>query len=324
MMGRVLQGVLAAAALAGLAAVPAVASTVRAGFEVAGTRVALADEAGEVNRLKITVPENASEVRFRDASSRIEAEGKRCAEQPGPAFRVDCRLDGEVFFEIGVDAGAGDDEITSDVAKQYGLKASSVHLAGGQGEDLIETAGAEDNVDPGTGEDTVRSGAGYDFISAGPQDDGPDSYDGGAQGATISYEERELPVRVRLDGLANDGAEGEGDSVRRTFGVTGGGAGDRMTGDHHRNYLFGGAGADRLRGRGEADAIVGEAGSDRIHAGKGDDWVLDRGTAGADFIDCGPGRDLYEADSRDEVIDCEIPLFGSRRDRAKSEIRSKR
>ena len=312
-------------ALAATVAVPASASTVRADYEATGTRVGLAEGADETNRLRVRVPDDAREIRFRDAASPIDPVGKRCERVRGRGFRADCELAGEFFFEVEVDAGAGDDSIKSAVAQRYRtFGAAVVFLYGGPGDDAIAAGEAEDTIDPGTGTDEVHSGGGYDFIAAGASDDGPDSYDGGRQGATVSYAEREAPVSVRLDGQANDGAVGEGDDVARTFGATGGTAGDALHGDRHPNYLFGGGGADRLRGRGNEDAIVGEAGSDRIFAGPGDDWVLDRGTGGVDVIDCGPGQDLYEADARDKTRRCEIPLFGPRAERTKSLVNAKR
>jgi hypothetical protein len=323
-MGRTTRSLLGSIALAAALAAPAIASTVRANPEATGTRIALADDEGETNRLRVGVSPGATEARFRDRTSAIRPRGNRCAEVPGPGSRVDCRLDGPIFFELDIDAGPGDDRVVSAVAERHGVKVSFVRLLGGSGADRLEAGEAEDTIDPGTGNDTVQAGGGYDFIVAGASDDGPDSYDGGAQGATISYAERDAPVRVRLDGAANDGAEGEGDNVLRAFGVTGGSAGERFAGDHHRNYLFGADGPDRLRGHGHSDAIVGEGGSDRIHAGTGDDWVLDRGTAGSDLIDCGPGRDLYEADARDDVVDCEIPLSGPKANRRAKLANAKR
>jgi hypothetical protein len=322
-MRLTLKSLLTASALAGAVATPAAASTVRATYEPTGTRVSLSDPSGERNLLTVSVPSQARRIRFRDTHSPIDVAGKRCTrERPS---RVHCPLEGELFFEVEIHAAGGNDRIASDVAARYReTTAAVVHLHGGPGDDRIIARAAEDTIVPGPGRDTVRSGRGYDFISGGPTEDGPDSFDGGRQGATISYAGRESPVSVELDGIANDGAAGEGDDVSRTFGATGGSAADKLIGDRHRNYLFGGADSDRLRGRSGADAVVGEAGSDRLLAGPGPDYVLDRGTAGVDTIDCGPGRDLYEADLRDEVTRCEVPLFGTRAKRAEAAAAAKR
>ena len=234
-------------ALLCLLAVPALASTVRADFEGSGTHVAFADDSGEPNRLDIVVPPQAGEIRFHDVASPIEPRGKRCEEVPIGTFRVDCALDGQLYFEVELDAGAGDDEITSDVDERYrGFKVSFVHILGGAGDDRIDSGQAEDTIEPGPGEDAVHAGGGYDLMAAGASDDGPDLYDAGSAGGTISYAEREQRTRVRLDGIANDGAAGEGDNVLRALGATGGSARDTFTGDEHRNYLFGGHGPDRL------------------------------------------------------------------------------
>lgn len=324
-MRRFLKSLMSGVSLAVLLAAPAAASTVRANPEPAGTAVKLVDSVGETNRLRMSVPREARKIRFRDARAPIEPVGQLCNEIEGPGSRVACELDGELFFEVDVEAGEGDDRITSEIAHRYGPeKVSFVRLQGGPGDDSIDAGAAEDTIVPGTGNDRVVAGTGYDFIAAGPDPDGPDFYDAGRQGGTISYVDRDEPVRVDLDGVANDGADGEGDDLVRTFGATGGSAGDRLFGDRHRNYLFGGDGPDRLRGRGDRDALVGEVGADRIFAGPGDDWVLDRGNAGIDVIDCGPGKDLYEADARDIVTRCEVPLFGPKAEQRSRAAAAKR
>lgn len=318
-MGRTMGTLLGTIALAALLAAPASGSTVRADFEATGTRVALVDKDGEANRLDLRVQPHAQDISFHDVASPIKAQGKRCEEVPVGTFRVDCLLEGPLFFEVEVDAGPADDEISSDIQMRYqGLKVAFVHLLGGEGDDRIDSGGAEDTIEPGPGEDFVLAGGGYDQIRAGSAPDGPDYYDGGPDGATINYAEREKPVSVVLDGLANDGASGEGDNAIRTFGAVGGGATDRLTGDHHRNWIFGGKGPDRLRAKSGDDAIMGDAGADSIHAGPGADFVLDGDSPGIDVIDCGPGRDLYEADPHDITSNCEIPLVGPRASKAKS------
>jgi hypothetical protein len=302
---------MAVASLAAALAAPAVASTVRADVDRPGTRVLLEDDAAEANQLAVRVPQLGREMRFRDVASPIDPQGKGC--RALDASRVECRLKGAAYFELAVEAGGGDDEISSDIAEVYrGRKMTFVHLHGGSGSDLIDAGPAEDTIIPGIGEDTVRAGGGYDFIGAGTAPDGPDFYDGGRGGATVSYSERDTRTYVDADGVADDGAVGEGDNVRRIFGASGGSARDVYVGDDHRNFLFGGGGPDRLRGRGDRDAIVGDSGADRIDAGPGADWVLDGGSAGADVIDCGPGNDFYEADPGDTVIACERSLVGPR------------
>lgn len=314
------KGLAGVMALSALFAASARATTVRAEHDGSSTSVALADGSAEANRLQVRLPAHAREIRIRDASNPILAEGRRCEQGPLGSFRVDCLLDGELYFELDLDAGGGDDEITSKVEARYpGFRASFVRILGGPGDDTIDTGRAEDTIDPGPGEDSVHAGPGYDFIVAGALDDGPDLYDGGPGGATISYAERTRPTSVLLDGLANDGALGEGDNVIGAFGATGGSARDTFTGDGHRNYLFGGRGPDRLRGRGGNDSIMGDAGADRINAGPGNDLVLDAGSPGVDIIDCGPGRDLYEADARDVTIDCEVSLAGGRAPKAEAQ-----
>ena len=83
------------------------------------------------------------------------------------------------------------------------------------------------------------------------------------------------------------------------------GGDDRLRGRGGDDLIYGGRGNDRLIGGAGLDVIEGGKGRDDIRAGGGGDFVYVRG-GGADTVRCGPGEDEVEADSRDELIGCEL------------------
>ena len=102
----------------------------------------------------------------------------------------------------------------------------------------------------------------------------------------------------------------------------GDGAGpDTINGTSSADEIRGFAGSDRLNGRGGndglhggtgADAISGGAGSDTINGGRGNDNIDSRDDASQDYVYCGPGYDVYNAEPQpgapqDFVADdCEV------------------
>jgi hypothetical protein len=86
--------------------------------------------------------------------------------------------------------------------------------------------------------------------------------------------------------------------------IFGRGGPDRIFGNGGQDRLDGGAGADRLYGGAGADRLRGGAGSDHLNGGPGPDLILARG-GGADFVNCGGGRDRARVDERDRVSNCE-------------------
>lgn len=123
-------------------------------------------------------------------------------------------------------------------------------------------------------------------------------------GARVAYLDLR-PLSVTLDGLANDGPAGRGDSIGP--GVDG---------------VFGGDGADTIAGNHRDNVLDGDNGSDGITAGAGDDVVTlatynDVGadavgleSRGADSVGCGSGRDMVFYDNSDSVLaDCELQVL---------------
>jgi hypothetical protein len=125
----------------------------------------------------------------------------------------------------------------------------------------------------GTGNDTIVGGPGRDALNGGP---GADSlHGGGAVDHSWDYRNRGTAVRVTLDGVADDGARGEGDNLASDVEVVEGGNGaDVLIGNRRRNAFRGGRGNDRLYGRGGDDCLQGDGGHDWIQAGDGSDRIL--------------------------------------------------
>jgi len=70
------------------------------------------------------------------------------------------------------------------------------------------------------------------------------------------------------------------------------------------DYLQDDDGADVIDGGPRADHIHTDSGRDRVQAGAGND-TIELLVAGADSIDCGPGRDSVRVDGVDRLRNCE-------------------
>lgn len=223
------------------------------------------------------------------------------------------------------DGQAGEhDNVNTDVEAVTGGAAGDT-ISGSDGPDVLDGAGGPDTLNGGGGDDTlVDSGgdAAADTMNGGDGDDsmsagaGPDTYNGGdGEDAVVDYVNRTQPVSVTLDGVADDGVAGEGDNVNSDVeDVTGGLAGDTLTGNDLDNELDGGPGNDTIAGGGGNDGLSGGAGRDTIDGGTGRDFL--DGGAGPDSLnsqdgatdrdECGGGTDSVKADGRDDVSgDCE-------------------
>jgi Ca2+-binding RTX toxin-like protein len=155
--------------------------------------------------------------------------------------------------------GAGDDTLTG------GAIANTIN--GGAGDDTL-SGGAED--------DTLNGDAGDDtFLSAAADDS--DVYNGGAGTDTMSYDGRTAAVEVSLDGVAEDGEDGELDNVKADVeDIIGGDGNDVLTGSASNNTITGGDGDDTIDGGAGNDTFVAAAtddGSDTFTGGLGVDTV---------------------------------------------------
>ena len=223
--------------------------------------------------------------------------GKRCS-ATAEATRIVCRV--RTLHATRWSLGDGDDRFDD------ALPDVEVVVHGGLGDDLIETR---------TGDYGLLSGGdGDDDIRAGRLDPGPMVGGAGAdrmQGGTVSYAGRSAGVSVTEDGIANDGAPGEGDNVVGVHEINGGEGGDTLSGTDGRDALDGGGGDDDLEGRAGPDALVGGGGADTLAGGAGNDTLSgytflnldDAGADGPGTLDGGPGADTVRGGPADDTID---------------------
>jgi Ca2+-binding RTX toxin-like protein len=246
-------------------------------------------------------------------------------------------LDGDDELDGGADGdflfgGAGDDDLEGG-AGDDDLGRTLVYDVDGLGSGSERAASVED------GDDRLDGGDGRDFLIAGPGDsrydtaeslamllqgivdrrlqspalNGSDRYVGGPGEDLVTYVNRDLPVSVTLDGLADDGSAGEGDFVDPDVDRVWGGArvdelvaapaGSLLFGDLGADRITGGPGPDRLSGGTDdsADAIAGHGGDDQIAGNAGDD-ALDGG-AGADLVFGGSGDDAVAGGPGDDRVE---------------------
>jgi len=158
---------------------------------------------------------------------------------------------------------------TKDGAVQCPLnKVSAISLLGGDGDDILYNATWIPAIlDGQSGSDTLYGGFGADELIGGSGTD------------TADYSYRTRALSVDLDGEADDGAAGEGDSVASDVeSIVGGSANDKLSGGPGPNRLSGGGGMDTIISRDSA----------------------------ADTVTCGNESDSVAADPADSVAaDCE-------------------
>lgn len=174
-------------------------------------------------------------------------------------------------------------------------------------------------VDAGDGDDDVTLTNGIFEFSGGSGADRLDA--AGATETIVSYLDHTAGVSVRVNGLADDGAPGEGDNVMGAITSIGGGSGDDnleagpvtrslsgasgddiLVGTPARNFLSGGAGNDQLLAGDGSDSLAGDEGADVLSGGGGLDEVTYGGVVplrlsigdGPDDGAAGEGDDIRE------------------------------
>ncbi len=162
------------------------------------------------------------------------------------------------------------------------------NVTGGSGADSITGDTLDNVIDGGPGQDTLKAGGGSD---------------------TVSYASYTVNVRVSLDGLDNDGATTENETLEGFENITGGSGNDTLTGDTGVNsiqggmgddsinggdgddlFLGGGMGDDTVRGGNGADTVVGGMGTDSLYGEGGDDTLYQANTTNATATDGSPDR----------------------------------
>jgi Ca2+-binding RTX toxin-like protein len=248
-----------------------------------------------------------------------------------------------------VNGGKGTDTLTGGRPPN-----TSTWLDGGPGNDTVNAVNG-DLIAGGAGNDTLNGGPQHDILVGGAGNDmelgnggddwfwedgecnfpcapnGADQLHGGGGLDRVEYTGRAAPVTVTIDGVANDGAAGEGDNVftdvedlRGGHGddtLTGSSIGNRIDGCYGSDSVNGGLGDDILGGDNEC---IGIAGSDTIHGDDGDDIIYGDSTlvnaddkpdqlfgdngddditggGAADAMNGGAGKDIFHA--KDGFVD---------------------
>jgi Ca2+-binding RTX toxin-like protein len=175
--------------------------------------------------------------------------------------------------------GAGHDVLTGVTAARYGS-----WLLGEAGDDTLAAQGA--------GLTFVHGGEGADRLSGGPGTDDRLLLDRPHLWWKEEFPptQRSGPVRLTVDGVADDGFPGEGDDLREGFDVlTGTPFADVIAGGATAELISGGEGADQLSGGGGEDTILGQGGDDAVDTRDG----------ARDTYACSQGDDLVRADALD-------------------------
>lgn len=187
-------------------------------------------------------------------------------------------------------------------------------LSGGAGADDVDGLTGDDVIDGGAGDDALSGGDGRDVFREGIDFNGADAISGGAGFEDhVDYTYREAPVRIEVDGVADDGEQAEGDDVGIDVEhITGGYGSDVIVGSAAANVLGGGdGGSDTLDGRGGSDTLLGGrgGGADVLSGGDGED-LLDGGR-GPDVLIGGAGRDRVDYATRTAALNVTLDGVGN-------------
>ena len=193
----------------------------------------------------------------------------------------DDTLDGSASnSQIGVDGGAGNDQLTGGSAADF--------LFGGDGDDVLEGGAGGDFLDGGTGQDDA-------------------SYAGSSEAVNINL----------ATGTAT-GGDATGDTLSGIDGLIGSDFDDTLVGfdfsdtnpgTAFTNNFSGGDGSDYIDGAGAADSLAGDAGNDTIIGGTGAD-TIDGGT-GDDTIHVAQGDTVTGGDGDDTFLLTDLNEAGS-------------
>jgi Ca2+-binding RTX toxin-like protein len=215
--------------------------------------------------------------------------------------------------------GAGNDVIRGDSADNT-LKGGGGNddIEGGPGADMIEGAGGEDGLRGGEGNDILGGNDGNDVLVG---DEGNDSLNGGAgndlmhggNGAddliggdgndSVDWADATSSVSVSINGINDDGRDGEHDNVFSDVeGANGGLADDHLVLGAGDGFIAGGPGNDYIDGGPGADSIEGKAGLDTV------DYSNRAGPVSVDVNS--PGGDGEAGENDDVFFDVEEIVGG--------------
>jgi Ca2+-binding RTX toxin-like protein len=291
--------------------------------QMSGSELRFVAGSGEVNNVTVT-PQLGQVYELRDAGATVSASAPCRAVG---ADRAVCPQSG--VQSLFVDVGDSADQVTVNFEK-------TATIAGGPGDDQLSGGGGDDVLHGGAGDDRLNGGNGDDSLDGGP---GADRLEGGNGSNTADYSGRSAGVTVTVDGVANDGEQGErddvagdvsnvlggsgDDTVSGVASVHGGPGSDRLSdgtylfGDdgndtlvalaNWRSYLEGGAGDDTLRGQAGADELSGDSGNDLVQGGPGADQMcgdtIDWFFWNHGYPEChGAGADRLEGGDGDDLM----------------------
>lgn len=285
-----LVGALSSAALVGVTSGPASAAGSATSVTVSSGTLVVTSAAGGDNRLVVSQPLVIGGTRYYyvtetgSVGSTVTTFGRTCLSVSPTQVRCPASA-----------VTAGYSISTSDGNDRVDLSDPLFALAG-----TVSTGDGSDTIVPGRGADSISGGTGVDLVT---------------------YENRTSaqPVTVTIDGVANDGAAGEGDNVRTDVeNVAGGASNDDLTGSTANNQLWGMAGddelegnlgIDRLTGGDGNDSMAGSGGSDLLWGGNGDDDLRGhggqdtlRGEAGNDALNGGSDNDTYDGGTGNDFL----------------------
>ncbi|MBC8507306.1 MAG: hypothetical protein H8D34_20775, partial [Chloroflexi bacterium] len=226
-------------------------------------------------------------------------------------------LNGMAFDNIDVLTGssvAGDSLTGANLGSQWGLDGSENYTAGGRALDFsrFETLTGGSAADTFTLTSaqvfTLNGGAGDDDFELNNAASLTGLLNGNAGTDTLDYSAFTTPITVDLSGSAAQHISG---AVTGIENVTGGDAGDVLTGNAGPNILRGGPGADTISGLGGNDILIGGADNDNLSGGPGNDtFLFELNAWGVDVINelVGEGIDTMDFSALSAVLDI---LLGS-------------
>jgi Ca2+-binding RTX toxin-like protein len=169
-------------------------------------------------------------------------------------------------------------------------------LTGGFGPDDLTGSAATANVIHGfNADDMVEGGEGPCFRRCIVR---ADTLHGDLGVDTARYLTRNVPLRLTLDGVANDGAAGEDDALVDIENLIGGTNADTMIGDAMANVLMGRGGNDDVTAGDGPDDLRGGPGQDILRGNTSND-MFDAVDGEVDQVFCGADIDTVTADQID-------------------------
>ena len=204
-----------------------------------------------------------------------------------------------------IDGGSGNDEL---FATETTVRNSTWR---GSGDDVLHGSSGEDQLLAGDGDDSIHGNGGDDQMIG---EAGADLFDGGDGRDEVGYLHTTVDNHVDVgNGLADDGAAGEGDEVMGNVESLWMGSGnDTIKTATGHGIVNGGSGNDVIESRfddGELSGLLGGPGDDSIEGASAGEWMsgdegMDvlNGNGGDDEISGGEGNDEQRGGDGDDTL----------------------